>query len=278
MLWHFAGEFTPRGDIGKLADADIAEAVAWVGSSEELIAGLVEVRWLDRDPTYRLLIHDWSEHCDDAVRKKLHRAKHDFVTPTIATCPPIVRTPSGQSPDSGGHTRAEGQGKARQGSSQEGGVGETALCDAPLDHAPEIAAAGLTPAGFDDSPEPTYAGRTLPEWSERLYLRHPKKRDKVLVSGCLMRIEVGWHPLARRAKVKTRDELFDLIDRAHSILSISIDWTKEGGKFAPRLAEWLEDEGWLGVPARASPEPDTPGPVTQWRREKEAAEARGEEY
>lgn len=73
MLWHHAALYTPQGDIGRLPDAAIAEAVSWVGDVAKLIDTLVENTWLDRDSKHRLLIHDWSDHCDQAVRKWLER-------------------------------------------------------------------------------------------------------------------------------------------------------------------------------------------------------------
>ena len=80
MLWHFTSEYVPRGDIGRYADIDIAEEVAWSEDPGKLIEALVECGWLDRDDEHRLVVHDWAEHADDAVHMRLARAGELFVT------------------------------------------------------------------------------------------------------------------------------------------------------------------------------------------------------
>lgn len=108
-------------------------------------------------------------------------------------------------------------------------------------------------SGFETGPELTIAGKTIGEWVDHLYGRHPKKKNRVLVEGALAGIAEKWEWRAKRAAVKTRDELFQLIDSSHSIDCISVDWTKEHAKFCPKLDEWLEDEAYTANPARASP-------------------------
>lgn len=73
MLWHHAGDYSPDGDIGKLKDSAIARAVDWKGDSSLLIEALVDSRWLDRHERYRLLVHDWPDHAQEWVKKKLTR-------------------------------------------------------------------------------------------------------------------------------------------------------------------------------------------------------------
>jgi len=61
-LWRFAERNSPLGDIGRHPNDDIAAAIEWSGSADELIAALVECRWLDVSEEYRLVVHDWSDH------------------------------------------------------------------------------------------------------------------------------------------------------------------------------------------------------------------------
>lgn len=72
MLWHFADEFCPRGDIGRLENQVIAESIEWSGDPEALIEALVDVHWLDEcaDPD-RIVIHEWHEHCTDYNKKRI---------------------------------------------------------------------------------------------------------------------------------------------------------------------------------------------------------------
>lgn len=78
-LWHATAEIRPRGDIGTLADADIA-AEMWVERVEptRLIEALKDAGWLDEHPEFRLVVHGWSEHADKHVRWRLRRANLTF--------------------------------------------------------------------------------------------------------------------------------------------------------------------------------------------------------
>lgn len=80
LLWDFAAEFTPAGDIGKHTDGTIARACDWNGDPSEFIDALLAAGWIDRDPDHRLLIHDWHDHCERWVHLKLQRLGLQFAT------------------------------------------------------------------------------------------------------------------------------------------------------------------------------------------------------
>jgi hypothetical protein len=73
-LWHLTARETPNGDIGKLSDQDIADAIGWDGDAPQLVQALVDARWLDADDAVRLRVHDWEEHADDATKKAIARS------------------------------------------------------------------------------------------------------------------------------------------------------------------------------------------------------------
>jgi hypothetical protein len=101
LLWHFTAEFAPRGDVGKFADKAIEAALDWRRSNGKLVAALVKTGLLDEDPAHRLLVHDWKDHADDAVRKKLVRAGLTFAIAskeTGETTAENVGNPAGQNP------------------------------------------------------------------------------------------------------------------------------------------------------------------------------------
>lgn len=77
-LFHVTAAYTPQGDVGRYTDAFIARAVYWSGSPEALIEALVTARWLDRCAVNRLVVHDWSDHADGSVRKRLKRDDVEF--------------------------------------------------------------------------------------------------------------------------------------------------------------------------------------------------------
>ena len=73
-IWHLTAREAPQGDIGKLPNEDIALGIDYEGDSDQLIEALVDSRWLDRSDTYRLVVHDWHEHADDALDMRLARS------------------------------------------------------------------------------------------------------------------------------------------------------------------------------------------------------------
>ncbi len=91
-LWHFTGRYAAQGDIGRWSDEEIASWIEWNDDPEELMETLVVCGWLDRDPTHRLLVHDWSEHADEATKVSLKRAHKLFCVPTVPGTEETVST------------------------------------------------------------------------------------------------------------------------------------------------------------------------------------------
>lgn len=104
MLWHFTAQYARRGDIGHWPDDEIAGAVEWTDDARKLIDALVSTRWLDRSDAHRLVVHNWSHHADDTVRKALERSKEAFCDSAPPRrdggekCLPVVETkfPAGE--------------------------------------------------------------------------------------------------------------------------------------------------------------------------------------
>lgn len=90
-IWHFTGRFTPQGNIGKYSVEAIEAWVEWNGEPGALIEALVRTGWLDRDPVYVLLVHDWAEHADKATKNALKRAGQTFYHQSVRT-PSVQRT------------------------------------------------------------------------------------------------------------------------------------------------------------------------------------------
>ena len=78
-LWRCTDQEAPAGDIGKLSNEDIACAIHCSLDADRLVEALISARWLDRHPRFRLVIHDWPEHCEDAIHRRLARS-HLFFT------------------------------------------------------------------------------------------------------------------------------------------------------------------------------------------------------
>lgn len=68
-LWHFAGQYARRGDLGRHKNLAIARGIDWRGDADKLVAALVDAGWVDECPCHRLRIHDWKDHADQAVSR-----------------------------------------------------------------------------------------------------------------------------------------------------------------------------------------------------------------
>lgn len=82
-IWYVCSEETPAGDIGKLSDQDLADAIGWLNDPCALVSALVRTGWLDESTQYRLLVHDWKDHCPDYIHMRLARQKIRFADGTF---------------------------------------------------------------------------------------------------------------------------------------------------------------------------------------------------
>ncbi len=73
LLFDFTGAAAPQGDVGKWDDEAIARACEWRGEPAHFVQSLCASRWLDANKTFRYLVHDWGEHCEEWVKKRLKR-------------------------------------------------------------------------------------------------------------------------------------------------------------------------------------------------------------
>lgn len=109
-LYHATAERTPRGDIGRLTDRQIAYYIGWPESdATRLIDALIQARLIDAtEDASRLVVHDWHDHADDTTKKRLARSGETFATLSEGGS---VRTSADMSgnvqtcPDNGGQRR-----------------------------------------------------------------------------------------------------------------------------------------------------------------------------
>lgn len=74
-----APEYAPRGDVGKLSDEEIALGLGSTIEPTKLVQALRDSRWLCPADEIRLVIHDFADHAEESVRKKLQRGSLSFV-------------------------------------------------------------------------------------------------------------------------------------------------------------------------------------------------------
>jgi plasmid stabilization system protein ParE len=74
-LWQWTAAYAPDGDLSRWTRNQIAAAVDWP-DPDQLFAALQDpqCRWLDPD----CFIHDWPDHCEDAVHLRLARTGRCF--------------------------------------------------------------------------------------------------------------------------------------------------------------------------------------------------------
>ena len=105
LLWHFTAKYAHAGNVGRFSNGQIAQALSWDGEPDELASMMLASCWLDLDSTHRLVVHDWSEHADQTVRRYLQAHKLDFIKPdgkpcstnastTLAPCQHLTSQPS----------------------------------------------------------------------------------------------------------------------------------------------------------------------------------------
>jgi hypothetical protein len=76
-VWHLGGQHAPDGDLTRFSPEEIATFVGWTRPGRELMDMLIECRWLDSDGEHTV-IHDWADHADGSVHKKLARGGKRF--------------------------------------------------------------------------------------------------------------------------------------------------------------------------------------------------------
>lgn len=86
LLWTATAKNCPEGDVGRFTDEEIAIMCDWDGDPETLVSALVSCGWLDECETFRLIVHDWAEHCPQFVKGFM--SKHDRTFAKQATKQP----------------------------------------------------------------------------------------------------------------------------------------------------------------------------------------------
>ena len=80
LLWAFASEMAPQGNIGKWSDGAIARACDWMGDPQVFMQSLLQSGLIDADLTHRYVVHDWSDHAPGWVRAKLKKVGLYFIS------------------------------------------------------------------------------------------------------------------------------------------------------------------------------------------------------
>lgn len=71
ILWWWALDFAPEGDLSDLSDEDIADSIDWEGDAGQLMAALTEAGFIDGDRQ----IHDWDEFAEKWIARRRANAE-----------------------------------------------------------------------------------------------------------------------------------------------------------------------------------------------------------
>ena len=67
MLWQFAAEDAPTGDLSHVSRRTLAKQLKWDGKPSDLFDALLAKDWLERVKKSGYAIHDWADYCDPQV-------------------------------------------------------------------------------------------------------------------------------------------------------------------------------------------------------------------
>lgn len=256
-IWHLTAREAQRGDIGKLSNEDIALGIDYRGDEEKLISALVKCEWLDEHPQFRLVVHDWHEHADDAVKKRIARSGSGFCQPTAD--------------NSRDRQISADDGRQRQPPAELGSLPVPVPVPDPVPVPAPLPGGGAVIAssdGVDSATEvsPT-AGRKIHDTpvsklvlTDRFFAaawdRHHKHRGSESTKSV-------------RRTLLSRDVDWEAFERRH--VSYCAYWDRKGWNFCPvTLIEWL-DNGMPPPPPEAALQESPPSRSTklleQWARE-----------
>jgi len=77
-FWQWVAEKRKDGDLTGVNPKHIAKAMLYSGDPQQLWDALVTSGWIDVYESGKILVHDWSEHADNAVHQSLKRKKQAF--------------------------------------------------------------------------------------------------------------------------------------------------------------------------------------------------------
>jgi hypothetical protein len=77
VFWQWVAKYHPTGDISGTRPRLMASSIRYAGNPEDLWQALIDCGWIEVQPD-QAMVHDWSEHADDTVRKLLLRRNETF--------------------------------------------------------------------------------------------------------------------------------------------------------------------------------------------------------
>lgn len=83
MFWAGVAKDATDGSLRDIDAIEVSIWCGWDGDPQALLCALASARWIDRCERHRWLVHDWAQHCQDSVHRRLIRERRWFADGTV---------------------------------------------------------------------------------------------------------------------------------------------------------------------------------------------------
>lgn len=214
-FWLWALDNTPSGSLEGISDRMIARAAQWNGEPGKFVEAMAHAGLLDEEPDGSLALHDWYEYTGKLIdqreaEKNRSRRRRAAAAASQST---DRRTTAGQTEEQPPDDRKKTAGRVDQ-TIQDQSTPDKTTQEGDLPPNP---------------PEPKQDAQER-RFSE-FWQQYPKKVGKKAA-------------LTSWKRVKPDAELFERIMQAVALAKASDQWRREGGRFIPNPATWLNQGRW----------------------------------
>lgn len=216
-FWLWALDNTPSGSLEGISDRMIARAAQWNGEPGKFVEAMAHAGLLDVESDGNMQLHDWYEYTGKLIdqreaEKNRSRRRRAAAAADAAN---DRRTTTGQSADSTPDDQGTAAGRVNQ--------------SRPDQTRPNQS----TPTEGDLPPTP--ATEKKPDAQEQRFAEFWKLYPRKVGKQAALK---SWK------RIKPDAELFDKIMAAVTAAKATEQWQREGGRFIPHPATWLNQGRW----------------------------------
>ncbi len=216
-FWLWALDNAPSGSLGGISNRMIARAAQWNGSPDIFVEAMANAGLLDEANGGELEIHDWYEYAGKLIDQReaeKNRSKRRRAAAAASTSDDR-RTTAGQAVDGTADDQKKTAGRVKQTRPKQSRPEQTRETEGDLPPSPQTEAKA-------DAQE----HRFVEFWEQ-----YPKKVGKKAA-------QTSWK------RLKPDAALFEHIMQAIASAKASDQWNREGGRFIPNPATWLNQGRW----------------------------------
>lgn len=224
-LWWWALDFAQDGVLDKYDSDDLAEAMEWDGDGDQLVGALISSGFVD-ETDHGLMIHDWGVYAGKLLERRAKDRARKRAAAEAAGVPKQIRGSSNGTDEESEETPTD-----------------YFVTNQPTNpNQPTVPIPTNSTNQMSD--EPSLQERRFAEFWEE----YPKKVGKKAA-------QTSWK------RLKPDAELFERIMEAVTTAKTSEQWNREGGRFIPNPATWLNQGRWddvltpAGTPEKQSTKP-----------------------